>query len=177
MFAYMRVLKTLKAYPNKKFHIDENLTRSSHIDYLCSHIASKISLLQQLATDVPTNGQKLFYQSYILPYIDYSSVILDATSGANIERLNKFQKRAVRTCIDLHANYDTCLSIKVSPVPDKINYNRAILTYRAIIYVSPEFISNLSKIMSDSHTLNLRSSACSKGKNFALRKFLSMFCT
>ena len=75
-------------------YIDENLTWSSHIDHLCSLISSKISLLGQLATYIPTHAQKLFYQGYILPFIDYGSVAWGATSSANIERLAKLQKRA-----------------------------------------------------------------------------------
>ena len=86
-------------------YIDENLTWSSHIDHLCSIVSSKISLLRQLATYVPTNVQKLYYQGYILPYIDYGSVVWGAASSTNIERLTKLQKRAAR--IILHVDYDT----------------------------------------------------------------------
>ena len=45
--------------------IDEHLTcRTPHIDYLCSNIATKISLLKQLSSYLPQNIQKLFYQRY-----------------------------------------------------------------------------------------------------------------
>ena len=40
-------------------YIDEHLF--CHIDHLCSHISSKISLLRQLATYVPTHIQKVYY--------------------------------------------------------------------------------------------------------------------
>ena len=39
-------------------YIDEHLSGSAHIDHLCSLISSKISLLRQLATYVPTHIQK-----------------------------------------------------------------------------------------------------------------------
>ena len=55
-------------------YIDEHLSWSAHIDHLCSLISCKISLLRQLATYVPTHIQKVYYQGYILPYIDYGSV-------------------------------------------------------------------------------------------------------
>ena len=41
-------------------YIDENLTWSSHIDHLCSVIASKISLLRQLSEYVSAEIQKIF---------------------------------------------------------------------------------------------------------------------
>ena len=77
-------------------YIDENLNWSAHIEYLCSNISSKISLLRQLSEYVPTNVQKLFFQSYIMPLIDYGSVIWGSTSTSNLERLLKLQKRAAR---------------------------------------------------------------------------------
>ena len=61
-------------------YIDENLNWSAHIEYLCSNISSKLLLLRQLSEYVPTNVQKLFFQSYIMPLIDYGSVIWGSTS-------------------------------------------------------------------------------------------------
>ena len=81
--------------------IDENLTWSSHIDHLCSLISSKISLLRQLSDYVPVQVQNLFYQWYILPYIDYGSITWGSAADIHIERLSKLQKRAAR--IRLHA--------------------------------------------------------------------------
>ena len=45
-----------------------------------------------------------------------------------------------------------------SPVPNRINYNKAVLTYRALNNLTPAYITNLLKPMSQVHTLNLRSS-------------------
>ena len=86
-------------------YIDENLSWSTHIDYLCSVIASKISLLRQISEYVPVDVQKTFYQGYILPYIDYGSVTWGSASTIHIERLSKLQKRAAR--IILRAEFDT----------------------------------------------------------------------
>ena len=52
-------------------HIDDRLTWTTHIDHLCSSISSKIFLLKQLSTYVPTEIQKKIYQGYVLPLIDY----------------------------------------------------------------------------------------------------------
>ena len=62
-------------------------------------------LLFIMASYVPLAVQKLFYQGYILPLIDYGSNTWGATSKNNIERISKLQKRAAR--IILHADYNT----------------------------------------------------------------------
>ena len=85
--------------------IDNKLTWSAHIDNLCSALSSKISLLRQLATYVPTEVLKKFYQSYILPLIDYRSITWSGASAANLDRILKLQKRAAR--IILHTDFST----------------------------------------------------------------------
>ena len=73
--------------------IDENLSWTIHIDYiyLCSTISSKVSLWKQLSSYVSVEIQKLFYQGYILPLIDYDSLTWGTTSKHNIKRLSKLQ--------------------------------------------------------------------------------------
>ena len=74
--------------------IDDHLSWAPHIDYLCSTISSKISLLRHISIYVPQNIQKIFYQSYIQPLLDYGCNTWGNTTAANIERLSKLQKRA-----------------------------------------------------------------------------------
>ena len=76
-------------------HIDETLSWTQHIDYLCSVISSRISLLRQLSYYVPENIQKIYFQSYVLPMIDYGSISCGSTSKMNIERINKLQKERI----------------------------------------------------------------------------------
>ena len=143
-------------------YIDENLTWTAHIDYLCTVISSKISLLRQLSTYVPVDIQKLFYQGYILPLLDYGSITWGSTSSTNIDRLLKLQKRAAR--IILRAEYTTPSAtmfqqLEWQRIDTRLNYNKAILTYKALNSLTPEYISNLLKPTSQTNTLCLRSRA------------------
>ena len=142
-------------------YIDESLTWSSHIDHLCSHISTKISLLRNLSKYVPIKVLKMFYQSYILPCIDYGSITWGSASSLHLERLNKLQKRAAR--IILRTDFDTpsqemFQELEWLAVPNRIDYNKAVLTYRALNNLTPAYITNLLKPMSQVHSLNLRSS-------------------
>ena len=80
--------------------IDDHLSWAPHIDYLCSTISSKISLLRHISIYVPQNIQKIFYQSYIQPLLDYGCNTWGNTTAANIERLSKLQKRAARIILN-----------------------------------------------------------------------------
>ena len=71
--------------------IDENLSWTPQIDNLCSILPSKISLLKHISAYVPQDVQKMFYQAYVLPLLDYGSNTWGATSSTNIERLSKLQ--------------------------------------------------------------------------------------
>ena len=135
-------------------HIDEHLTLTTHIDHLCSAISSKISLMRQIAEYVPIDVQKRFY----LPLIYYGSITWGAASNLkeNIDRVSKFQNRAAR--IILRADFDTPSSamfreLNWFPIENRLKYNKAVSTYRALNKLTPDYISNILKPLSESHSL------------------------
>ena len=141
-------------------YIDENLNWSAHIDNLCANISSKISLLRQLSQYIPQHAQKMFYQSYIMPLIDYGSVTWGSTSTANLDRLLKLQKRAARIILkaDLRTSSEGMFAdLGWQNIESRIKYNKAVLTYKALHNLTPEYISQLLKPVSETHGLNLRS--------------------
>ena len=139
---------------------DENLLWTDHIDYLCSTISSKNSLLRQLSSYISAEAQKMYYQGYILPLIDYGSSTWGATPRNNIERLSKPQKRA--TWIILNADYDTASSEMAIELGwasiTKRLYDKAVLTYKVLSNLTPSYISDLLAPISQTLNRTLRSS-------------------
>ena len=128
--------------------IDDKLMWSAHIDNLCSALSSKISLLRQLAMYVSTDVLKKFYQGYILPLINYGSVTWSGTSSVNLDRILKLQKRAA--CIILHVDYNTPSAtmfreLEWQPINTRLTYNKAVLTYKALNKLTPEYSHKLVK--------------------------------
>ena len=141
--------------------IDDHLSWAPHIDYLCSTISSKISLLRHISIYVPQNIQKIFYQSYRQPLLDYGCNTWGNTTAANIERLSKLQKPAAG--IILRADFMTPSTIMFDrlewlSVPKRLMYNKTVLTYKALNNLAPACISGLLKLVSKTHTHSLRSS-------------------
>ena len=153
----------IKHVSNQKLlgiYIDENLNWTTHIEYLCKVVSSKFSLLQQLSEYVPIHVRKQFYQSCILPLIDYGSITWGSTSSANLDRLSKLQKRAAR--VILNSDFDTPSATMFQKlgwmsVESRIKYNKAVFTYKALNNMTPEYINKLLTPMSQTHSLNLRS--------------------
>ena len=84
---------------------------------------------------MPQDIPKVFYQIYILSLLDFGCNTWGSTSGSNIERLSKLQKRAARSI--LQADYLTPSSLMFEDlgwlsVPKRLMYNKAILTYKVL---------------------------------------------
>ena len=141
--------------------IDNTLSWLEHIDNLCSSLSSKISLLRQLAYYVSVDVLKKFYQGYILPLIGYGSITWSGTTGANLERILKLQKRAAR--IILQTDYSTPSSSMFAelgwqPINKRLAYNKAVFTYKALNGQTLQYITDLLKPAAETCDRHLRSS-------------------
>ena len=108
-----------------------------------------------------TTVQKIFYQAYILPLIDYGSNTWGTTSGPNIERLSKLKKRAARIILKadfMTPSLDMFDQLRWQSIPKRLMYNKAILAYKALNNLTPTYITNLLKPISQTHSRCLRSS-------------------
>ena len=76
--------------------IDKTLFWDKQIDSVCLNITRRITLLKLLSKYVDMPNLKLYYNSYILPILDYGCMIWGQCSTYNINRLLKLQKRAAR---------------------------------------------------------------------------------
>ena len=81
--------------------------------------------------------------------------------SVNLDRILKLQKRAAR--IILHVDYNTPSATMFrelgwQPINNRLTYNKAVLTYKALNKLTPEYITNLLKPVSETHSRSLRSS-------------------
>ena len=90
-------------------------------------------------------------------------IILWDPQQNNIERINKLQKRAARIILKVILNYITpsvemFQRLRWMPVSQRINYNKTVLTYKALNNLTPAYISNLLSPIAKAYNRNLRSS-------------------
>ena len=101
--------------------------------------------------------QKRFYQGYILPLTNYGSITWGAASYTNIERVSKLKNRAAR--IILRVDIDTpspamFQELNWPSIENRLKYNKVVFTHRALNKLTPDYISNLLKPLSETHSLN-----------------------
>ena len=56
-------------------HLDKSLNWTSQVDKICSVFSCRIALLNRLKTYLPIKGLNLYYNGFLLPLIDYCSVV------------------------------------------------------------------------------------------------------
>ena len=156
-------LETIDNVENQKLlgiHIDKSLSWSEQVDHICSIISSRTFLLSRLRSYLSTECLKLFYNSYILTIIDYCCTVWGSTSLGNLEKIHKLQKRAAR--IILHVSYDTPskeLFEKLGwmTIFTRIKYFQAMLMFKCMNGIAPEYLSDQIHSVSDIHSYSLRS--------------------
>ena len=127
---------------------------------MCLNVSRKISLLKLLSKYVSRTGLTQYYNSYILPILDYGCLIWGRCSATNIKRILRLQKRAAR--IVLNADFTTSsksifMELKWLPFLERVKYHPCVMMYKAINNKTPEYISNMFSKSVDIHGRNLRS--------------------
>ena len=79
-------------------HVDNFLTWKAHIQNIHNTIAGKLALLCRIKLYLPYKARKTFYNSYILPHMNYCSTLWgNATTS---DRIYTLQTRAARIITD-----------------------------------------------------------------------------
>jgi hypothetical protein len=91
-------------------------------------------------------GLKLYYNGYLIPLIDYCSVVWGNTNKVNLEKILKLQKRAAR--IILRTDFNTpskTLFEKLEwlTVYNRINYHKATRMFKCINNLAPEYLCSM----------------------------------
>ena len=80
--------------------ISNTLCCDAHIDQLIKHCYSYLFLLSRIKVFLSIRNRILFYNSYILPQLDFCCIIWGNCSSTLEDKLVKFQKRAALVILD-----------------------------------------------------------------------------
>ena len=133
---------------------DNNLDFKEHISSVSAKVSKNTALLKRIGCFLPLFVRKIFYFSFIQPYLDYCSTIWGP--GRNLTIISKLQRRCIRIILDENYRSDTgplVKFLKILPIFDRINFRICTMAYRALHEQLPVNIKNIFKPLS---TLNRR---------------------
>jgi len=85
----------------------------------------------------------LFYNSYILPHLDFCCIICGNCSSILEDKLVKFQKRAARVILDCDLytlSSELFKELIWQTFPERVTYQKVILMYRIINNICPDYL-------------------------------------
>ena len=114
-------------------------------------------LLSRIKQFLSIDSRTLFYNAYILPYLDYCCVIWGNCSRFLEEKIVRVQKRAGR--LILNKDFDTPSTFLFSwmTFTERVIYQKAIQMYKTF-GTSPNYLKIPFTFTSDIHSRTLRSS-------------------
>ena len=132
--------------------IDNNLSWSPHINYLCKLVSQRLFQLSKIKNFLDIHARKQYYHAYISSSINYGSTLFDLCSEHVLKPLARIHKRSLKVVLSKSASlaYADYLSLNVLPISLKLQYNKAVLMYKimndyAPCYLTSRFPKNQSR--------------------------------
>ena len=113
--------------------LDELLSFEHHTKHVKSKVARGVGILYKGRKSLDKTSLTQLYNSFICPYLNYCLTVWGNTFQANIEPLEKIQRRAVRVISGLNRQDDvsqTFLNLNILTFKQLYAYNIQILMYK-----------------------------------------------
>lgn len=142
--------------------VDSNLTWQDQIDYVCKTVSTRLALLRRIKQfiDIPT--RILFFNGYILPFLNYCNLVWSSCTRSNVIRIEKLLKSAARIILD--ATYDERSEDLFSKLGWKtfsqsLKQKRLIMVYKSLNGLTPPYMRDMFEYTHSVHDHGLRSTS------------------
>ena len=136
--------------------IDQNLNFNCHIKYLIKKISPKIGILHRLRQFLPPDVLNIVYKTTIQPIFDYCITVWGNSTKQNIKTLQILQNcvaRAVLGNFDFNSSVSLMIKqLKWSTVQNRYTYFTCIMVYKCLNGLAPDYLINLFKYISETHS-------------------------
>ena len=127
-------------------YIDSNLSWSQQVEATIKKCNSLLYLLNRIKCYLSIPIRKLFFNAYILPHIDYCCTVWGNLNTTLTNTVVNFLKRAERIILDKDMetpSLELFSELKWMRFPDRVIYQKAVLTYKITNTTLPERNSSL----------------------------------
>ena len=128
--------------------IDNNLSWSKHIDYLCKTLSRRVYQLSKFKNFINFHARKLFIHAYILSSINYCSTLFDSSSKTSLKPLHRLYKRALKVALQKSSTLTKLDYSKLNMLPLKEVFyiNKCSLMHKVLSKSAPEPLCSFFQI-------------------------------
>ena len=153
-------IKSVNAQNHLGITIDSTMSWDQQISVVCLNVSRKITLMKLLSKYVNQESLKQYYNSYILPILDYGCIVWGQTSSHNHTRLIKLQKRAARLILKadiLTPSDELFKELNWLKFPKRVLYHTGLMVYKALNGQAPTYVASMISFVSEHHARQTRS--------------------
>ena len=128
--------------------IDNNLSWSLHIAYLCKVVSSKVFQLFKIKHFLNFQARKLFFHAHIQACLDYGSTVWDSACVSTLKPLVSLHRRALKLIL-LKSTSLTDTDYKtlcILPLKLRFEHNKGIFMYKIMFEIAPTYLKQLFQV-------------------------------
>ena len=147
--------ETIHITTNEKLlgvHMDNTLTWTAQVE--STKNSSLLHLLNKIKCYLPVFTRNLFFNSYILPHMDYCCTVWGNINCRLTESMVKFQKRAARIILDKSIetpSADMFAELNRMKFPDRVKFQKSVLMFKMFNNLTPSYLQDHFTLTSDVH--------------------------
>jgi hypothetical protein len=119
-------IKQVRALRYLGVYLDDQLSLSCHCEFLMGKLNQKLALLRRLSPKLDDLSRRMFFNSLIMPHIDYCSSYLLLLDETKFQRLQKVINKAMRVVLRVD-NFigadELCADLGVLKVRERVELN------------------------------------------------------
>ena len=135
---------------------DNKLLWHHHLDHVASKLIKGNGLLAKLRHFVPSQKLKMLYNALIQPHLDYGSLSWSSAAQSNLDYIQKFQNKSIRT-IHFKKTQDATAplfrSSKILPTKQNIMLNQTKFIWKYVNFKLPPSISEIFNNFNITHNI------------------------
>ena len=141
--------------------LDDHLSFDEHRRIICNKVSKSIGVLCKLRPILPEKQLFMLYNSLILPYLNYCTIIWANVSQLKLKPLHILQKKALRICSSSPFRAPSrpiFAQFRTLNIYDIYKLQTAVLMFRKFNGLLPVNISRLFELNTNIHSYHTRSS-------------------
>ena len=172
-------VKFANSAKNLGVYIDENLSMNCHITNLSKAVYLEIRKLKHMSKFVSESSLKTLATSFVLSRLDYCNALFKNMNNYQFDKLQRLQNFAAKVVLgkSLYDHVTPCLiELHWLPVKFRVDYKIAVLTFKCLNGLAPQYLSDLIHVYVPSRSLrsasqNLLETKLTKFKTLGDRSF------